>query len=89
MELLHTYFDWSLNQRLSRDGTRKRKKVTKSSSLGTHWKVFRLVFERATSEKIDPKLNRTMHKVGTLIRSIYIAYIDLGRFFEHSQKNTV
>ncbi|KAI0837724.1 C2H2 finger domain protein [Hypoxylon sp. FL0890] len=63
IKLLQAYFDWSLNQRLSRDGTRKRKKVTKSSSLGTHWKVFRLVFERATNEKIDPKLNRTMHKV--------------------------
>ncbi|KAF2263259.1 hypothetical protein CC78DRAFT_554127 [Lojkania enalia] len=32
-------------------------------SLGTYWKVFRLVYERATGEKIEGKTNRSMHKV--------------------------
>ncbi|XP_014550159.1 hypothetical protein COCVIDRAFT_116292 [Bipolaris victoriae FI3] len=30
---------------------------------GTYWKVFRLVYERATSVKLDGKMNRSMHKV--------------------------
>jgi len=28
------------------------------------WKLFRLVFEREMGEKLDPKINRSMHKVG-------------------------
>ncbi|KAJ5066003.1 C2H2 finger domain protein [Bipolaris maydis] len=32
-------------------------------SLGTYWKVFRLVYERATGVKLDGKMNRSMHKV--------------------------
>ncbi|KAI3340357.1 C2H2 finger domain protein [Ustulina deusta] len=56
------YLDGIEEQWICWDGTRKRKKVTKSSFFGTYWKVFRLVFEKAISEKIDPKLNRTMHK---------------------------
>ncbi|OCK73803.1 hypothetical protein K432DRAFT_311992, partial [Lepidopterella palustris CBS 459.81] len=31
--------------------------------LGTYWKVFRLVYKRATGVKLDAKLNRSMHKV--------------------------
>ncbi|KAJ6199964.1 C2H2 finger domain protein [Bipolaris maydis] len=32
-------------------------------SLGTYWKVFWLVYERATGVKLDGKMNRSMHKV--------------------------
>lgn len=39
------------------------KGIQTSSSLGTNWKVFRLVYERATGVKLDLKLNRQMHKV--------------------------
>ncbi|KAJ0338342.1 hypothetical protein KNSL1_012488 [Colletotrichum chrysophilum] len=59
--LLHTFFDWFLSQKVGKDG-RKKRGIKKKSSLGTYWKVFRLVFERATSDKIDPKLNRSMHR---------------------------
>ncbi|EMD84663.1 hypothetical protein COCHEDRAFT_1167444 [Bipolaris maydis C5] len=31
--------------------------------IGTYWKVFRLVYERATGVKLDGKMNRSMHKV--------------------------
>ncbi|XP_044718700.1 C2H2 finger domain-containing protein [Hirsutella rhossiliensis] len=48
--------------KVGKDG-RKRRGTRKSSSLSTYWKVFRLVFERATGDKLDPKLNRRMHKV--------------------------
>jgi hypothetical protein len=51
-----------LNQKVGKGG-RKKKGTKKKSSLGTDWKQFRLVYERATSEKLDPKLNRRMHKV--------------------------
>ncbi|QLI67036.1 uncharacterized protein G6M90_00g030440 [Metarhizium brunneum] len=62
LPLLYNFFDWSLNQKIGKDG-RKRRGTRKSSSLGTYWKVFRLVHERATGNKLDPKLNRRMHKV--------------------------
>ncbi|KAI9889389.1 MAG: hypothetical protein M1814_005325 [Vezdaea aestivalis] len=59
---LYSFFTWMLNQRRGKDGRRLR--GTKiASSLSTYWKQFRLVFERATSEKIDPKVNRQMHRV--------------------------
>lgn len=59
---LHTFFDWLLNQRQGKGG-RKRRGTKYASSLGTYWKVFRLVYERATGDKIDGKTNRSMHKV--------------------------
>lgn len=31
------------------------------------WKVFRLVFERATSEKIDKRMNRQMRRVSQVL----------------------
>ncbi|CAI9635546.1 unnamed protein product [Alternaria burnsii] len=34
-----------------------------ASSLGTYWKVFRLVYERATGARLDGKISRSMHKV--------------------------
>ncbi|KAL4404021.1 C2H2 finger domain-containing protein [Colletotrichum abscissum] len=60
--IMHTFFDWLLNQKVGKDGRRKRG-IKKKSSLGTYWKVFRLVYERAVGDKLDPKLNRSMHRV--------------------------
>ncbi|KAF2844244.1 hypothetical protein T440DRAFT_436700 [Plenodomus tracheiphilus IPT5] len=59
---LYTFFDWLLNQRQGKGG-RKRRGTKFASSLGTYWKVYRLVYERATSAKLDQKINRSMHKV--------------------------
>lgn len=60
--LLYNFFAWKLNQKTNEEG-RKLRGTTKKSSLGTYWKLFRLAFERATNDKLDPKLNRNMHKV--------------------------
>ncbi|KAF3357738.1 hypothetical protein VdG1_05690 [Verticillium dahliae VDG1] len=38
------------------------KGIKTNSALGTYWKVFRLVYERAMTVKLDPKINRQMHK---------------------------
>ncbi|RWA03585.1 hypothetical protein EKO27_g11521 [Xylaria grammica] len=62
ISLLYFFFEWSLNQKEGKNGRRKRG-IQKKSTLGTYWKVFRLVFERALGDKIDPKVNRSMHKV--------------------------
>ncbi|CAJ2505605.1 Uu.00g129990.m01.CDS01 [Anthostomella pinea] len=62
IRLLYNFFDWSLNQRVGKNG-RKKKGTKKSSSLGTTWKVFRLVYETAIGAKLDPKLNHNMHQV--------------------------
>ncbi|KAJ0329333.1 hypothetical protein COL922a_012866 [Colletotrichum nupharicola] len=60
--LLYNFFDWFLSQKVGKDG-RKKRGIKKKSSLGTYWKVFRLVFERAVGDKIDQKLNRTKKHV--------------------------
>ncbi|KAH6988830.1 C2H2 finger domain protein [Ilyonectria sp. MPI-CAGE-AT-0026] len=62
LKRLYIFFDRLLEQKTSANG-RKKRGTKKLSSLGTYWKVFRLVFERAIGEKICPKLNRSMHKV--------------------------
>ncbi|KAF1979399.1 hypothetical protein BU23DRAFT_447357, partial [Bimuria novae-zelandiae CBS 107.79] len=59
---LYTFFNWLLDQRQGKGG-RKRRGIKFASSLGTYWKVYRLVYERATSLKLDGKMNRSMHKV--------------------------
>ncbi|KAF1352703.1 hypothetical protein EJ07DRAFT_168822 [Lizonia empirigonia] len=59
---LYTFFDWLLSQRHGKGG-RKRRGTKLASSLGTYWKVLRLVYERATGIKLDGKMNRSMHKV--------------------------
>ena len=46
IRVLYSFFDWSLNQKVGKDG-RKKHRTTKKSSLGTYWNVFQLVFERA------------------------------------------
>ncbi|KAK7229589.1 hypothetical protein V2G26_001759 [Clonostachys chloroleuca] len=59
--ILYNFFNWRLNQQVNKDG-RKLCGTKKKSSLSTYWKVFRLCVERATGDKIDPKLNRKMHR---------------------------
>jgi len=56
-------FNWILDQRQGKGG-RKRRGIKFASSLGTYWKVYRLVYERATGCKLDGKKNRSMHRVG-------------------------
>jgi hypothetical protein len=61
---LYNFFDWLLSQRRGKGG-RKRRGTKLASSLGTYWKVFRLVYERAIGAKIDGETTRSMHKVMT------------------------
>ena len=62
--ILYYFFDWILSRKSGKKG-RKLQKIKKRSSLGTYWKVFRLVFERARGDKLDANLNRKMHRVPT------------------------
>jgi hypothetical protein len=62
---LKAFFDWLLNQRRGKGG-RRTKGVGSSDTLGTYWKVFRLVYERATDEKINGKTTRKMHRVSCI-----------------------
>jgi hypothetical protein len=61
---LKAFFEWMLNQRQGKGG-RRLAGIKSASTLGTYWKVFRLVHERAAGEKIEGKLNRQMHRVST------------------------
>jgi hypothetical protein len=81
IKLLYSFFDWRLNQKLGKDG-RIIRGTKKKSSLGTYWKVFRLMFERATGEKVDPKMNRGMHKVFSLCSRLISTLTHLHRYFE-------
>ena len=66
--IFKAFFDWMLNQR--REKSRRRLAGIKSANtLGIYWKVFRLVYERATREKIKGKLNRNMHRVSNAFLS--------------------
>ncbi|KAH7012484.1 C2H2 finger domain protein [Microdochium trichocladiopsis] len=60
--ILVSFFTWRLDLKTGKDD-RKIKGIKTASSLGTNWKVFRLVYEKAVGAKLDPKLNRQMHKV--------------------------
>ncbi|KAJ5507903.1 hypothetical protein N7527_010046 [Penicillium freii] len=60
--ILYTFLDWALNQRRGKNG-RRLPGIKRKSSLETFWKVFRLVFERATSGKIENRMNRQMRRV--------------------------
>jgi hypothetical protein len=62
LNIIHGFFDWLLNQKRGKNGRRMRGTKHKSS-LGTYWKVFRLMYERATGDKIGGQVNRSMHKV--------------------------
>src|SRR5436190_23599087 len=61
---LKAFFDWMLNQRRGKDG-RRLAGIKSANTLGTYWKVFQLVHERVTGEKIEGKINRKMHQVGS------------------------
>lgn len=60
--ILYTFLDWVLNLRRGKNG-RRLPGVKCRSSLDTFWKVFRLVYERATSSKIGKPMNRQMRRV--------------------------
>ncbi|KAH7377090.1 hypothetical protein B0T11DRAFT_347438 [Plectosphaerella cucumerina] len=62
VSILKSFFTWRLDLKAGKGG-RRIKGIKNSSSLGTTWKVFRLVYERAVAAKLDSKLNRQMHKV--------------------------
>ncbi|KAI9774180.1 MAG: hypothetical protein M1839_001882 [Geoglossum umbratile] len=60
--VINAFFDWLLNQRRGKGGRRVRG-VRSANTLGTYWKVFRLVHERATGEKIRGEINRKIHRI--------------------------
>lgn len=62
---LKSFFERMLNQRQGKGG-RRLAGIQSASTLGTYWKVFRLVYERATGEKIEGKINRHMHRVSSV-----------------------
>lgn len=62
---LYSFFDWLLSQKIGKGG-RRRRGTKHKSSLGTYWKLFRLVYERATGDKINGQMNRVMHRVITV-----------------------
>lgn len=62
ISIMYIFLDWVLNLRRGKDG--RRLPGTKyKSSLDTFWKVFRLVYERETSNKITKQMNRRMRRV--------------------------
>ena len=67
---LYNFFDWLLGQCQGKGG-RKCCGTKLASSLGTYWKVFQLVYERATGVKIGSKTTHSMHKVTALHLKIF------------------
>jgi hypothetical protein len=65
LRLLYSFFGWVLDQRRGKSG-RRVCGIKSSSTLGTYWKIFRLIYEEANDSKIHGKLNRKMHRVSTL-----------------------
>ncbi|TQB67628.1 hypothetical protein MPDQ_005096 [Monascus purpureus] len=62
ISIMYIFLDWVLNLRRGKDGRRLPGTKCKSS-LDTFWKVFRLVYERETSNKITKQMNRQMRRV--------------------------
>lgn len=62
---MYTFLDWVLNLRRGKDG-RRLPGIKCKSSLDTFWKVFRLVYERETSNKITKQMNRQMRRVRSI-----------------------
>ncbi|KAJ5086714.1 hypothetical protein NUU61_008021 [Penicillium alfredii] len=60
--ILYNFLDWVLNLRRGKNG-RKVPGIKCKSSLDTFWKVFRLVYEKTTSDKIGKQMNRQMRRV--------------------------
>lgn len=63
--LLYSFFDWLLLQKRGKD-KRRRRSTKHKSSLGTYWKLYRLVYERATGQKLNGQMNRVIHRVKAL-----------------------
>lgn len=61
-DLLLSPFEWVLNQKAGKRANR-RYGTKHKSSLGTCWRLFCLVYERVTGNKIKGKMNRGMHEV--------------------------
>lgn len=60
--ILYNFLEWALNLRRGKNG-RRLPGIKCKSSLDTFWKVFRLVYERTTSNKIGNQMNRQMRRV--------------------------
>lgn len=60
--ILYSFLEWALNLRRGKNG-RRLPGIKCKSSLDTFWKVFRLVYERSTSNRIDNQMNRRMRRV--------------------------
>ncbi|KAJ6112296.1 hypothetical protein N7523_002118 [Penicillium sp. IBT 18751x] len=60
--ILFNFLEWALNLRRGKNG-RRLPGIKCKSSLDTFWKVFRLVHERSTSNKIGNQMNRQMRRV--------------------------
>jgi hypothetical protein len=72
LTVLYSFFDWLLNQKRTLD-RRIMRRTKHKSSLGIYWKVYQLVYERATGQKINGPLNRGMHKAcNTCVTSIFV-----------------
>jgi len=59
---LSSFFRWKLDQKHGKDG-RKLRGTRLSSSLTTYWKLFLLVYERATTRSTDSRIVCRMHQV--------------------------
>jgi hypothetical protein len=66
LRVINAFFDCLLNQRRGKGG-RKVRGVQSANTLGTYWKVFRLVYERATSEKVIGDINQKIHRVSRIL----------------------
>ncbi|KAI9761204.1 MAG: hypothetical protein M1840_002004 [Geoglossum simile] len=59
---INAFFDWLLNQRRGKGG-RRVCSIRSANTLGIYWKVFRLIHERATGEKIRGEINWKIHRM--------------------------
>ncbi|KAI9867510.1 MAG: hypothetical protein M1813_009069 [Trichoglossum hirsutum] len=62
LHVINAFFNWLLNQRRGKGGRRVRG-IQSANALGTYWKVFRPIHERATGEKIREEINRKIHRI--------------------------
>ncbi|KAF1937102.1 hypothetical protein EJ02DRAFT_477796 [Clathrospora elynae] len=94
---LYTFFDWLLSQRQGKGG-RKLQGTKLASSLGTYWKVFRLVWEdeseHAQGTKSWPSscgLTSVKEKPSSLCGSLwaYTAFYESDRFDQEMLHDTV
>jgi len=62
--LLCSLFNWLFSQKRDKGGRRRRWAKYKSS-LGTFWKLYHLVYNRATTHKMNGKMNSCFILVGS------------------------